>query len=71
MDATDTVLTPNERFQQVATILAVGILRLKACPESMPEPAAFGPESTPEKLSYSGQKALDMSAQQGPHVPPI
>ena len=71
MDATDAVLTPNERFQQVATILAIGILRLKACPESMPKPAASGPENNPKELLDSGQKALDMSTPQGPHVPPI
>ena len=42
-------LTPAERLQEIAAILAAGILRLHTRPESMPEPASDGPESAPEK----------------------
>ena len=70
MHTTDARLTPIERLREVAAILATGILRLRTIPTPAPE-AAYSPTSEPEKLLDSGQKALEVSATHGPHVPPI
>lgn len=55
MPATD--LSPEERFHQIAGLLARGILRL----HSRPTP----PETAPE----SPKKALELTPKISPHVP--
>ena len=55
---TDCELTPDERFHQIAGILARGVLRLCAKPDSAPEEDTISP-----------QKALDVAAQKRLHVP--
>jgi len=70
MKTTDARLTPIERLQEVAAILATGILRLRTIPKPAPG-AACSPKSGPEKLSESGRNPLEVSATHGPHVPPI
>jgi hypothetical protein len=48
-------MTPKQRFQEVAAILARGILRLRAAIPTIPESA-----------SESGQKSLDLPPQTSP-----
>ena len=64
----DADLSPAERLQEIAAILADGILRLRTRPESMPESAPSGPEGGPEKLSDSAQISLDVRRDISPHV---
>ena len=54
---TDPNLTPDERFHEIAAILAKGVLRL-----GMLQPAP------PENSPTSPQKALDVAAEQRLHV---
>ena len=48
-------MTPEQRLQEVAAILALGVLRLRAAIPTIPESA-----------SESGQKSLDLPPQTSP-----
>jgi hypothetical protein len=49
-------MTPEQQFQEIAAILARGVIRLRA---AVP--------NAPEKASESGQKSLDLPSQTSPH----
>jgi len=67
-DAPDADLTPEERFSEVARILAGGLLRLKPRPGSalVADIGHVPPEGNP---SDSRQKALELRADLRTHVP--
>jgi len=54
MPATEPDLTPEERFREIATILAAGLLRLRILPET----TASSPTSIPGKSSESPRNSL-------------
>jgi len=63
MPATEPNLTPEERFHEIATILAGGLLRLRTLPETPPSP----PKSTPGKSPESRRNVLDGGRKSSPH----
>jgi hypothetical protein len=56
--------SPDERLSEVASILARGLLRLKASRNL----ASESPQTEPEKGQNSAQKPLELSAQKRRHV---
>ena len=59
MPATEPELTPEERFRELAAILAAGILRLRIRPGAA--------VSAPEESAESSRNSLDACRQQSPH----
>ena len=59
-------MSPSQRRQEIAAILARGVLRLRQCRENSPD---LQPSRTIEKASESGQNCLDGLAKTSPHVP--
>lgn len=52
-------MAPAERLAEVAALLAAGILRLSARPQTTPEPPSFGAANAPGNRSDSAQGPLD------------
>jgi hypothetical protein len=50
----DSSLTPEQRFSEVATILAAGVLRLAARRTLADEPASHPPAENPAESSFPG-----------------
>ena len=78
----DVPLSSEERLRELAAILAAGVLRLRARPESTSadgpsaqagttESGTSGREDAAEKLSESPRNCLDVSATPGTHVPAV
>jgi hypothetical protein len=63
MPATESHLTPEDRFREIATILAAGLLRLRTHPEGPPCIAKSGPGKSPE----SRRNTLDGGPKSSPH----
>lgn len=66
----DVPLSPEERFREVAAILAAGLLRLRTRPQ-MPATAFMpGEHAAPTESSESGEKALGFPTppRSGPHA---
>jgi hypothetical protein len=53
-------LSPDERFRQLARLLAAGLLRLRDRPA---EPAGSGSSPAPEKPPESAANRLELSAE--------
>jgi len=62
-------LTPDDRFCEIASILAVGILRLKTIPKTTTETPVCGTDGASKKPLESGQNCLDVFPTQRTHVP--
>jgi hypothetical protein len=62
MSTTDLPPTPEERFREVAAILAVGLLRLHARPALTAASAAPGEQPAPPESEEIPQKPLGLSA---------
>lgn len=58
-------MTPHERRQEIAAILAKGVLRLRQATQASPGSRS---SRTPENLSKQRQNGLDEGAQTSPHV---
>ena len=58
MSTTDVPLSPEERFREVAAILAAGILRLRTHPQFAATADMPGEHAAPTESSESAQKAL-------------
>ena len=64
----DSRLTPEQRRREVASILARGILRLRAMARTGPD---SGDSDATEHAPQPAQKALEVSATSRPHVTPV
>lgn len=62
MSTTDLPPTPEERFREVAAILAAGLLRLRTRPQLAAATDILGEHAAPEESSESCQKALGFCA---------
>ena len=62
MSTTDLPPTPEERFREVAAILAAGILRLRTRPQMAATTDILGEHAVPTESSESAQKALGFPA---------
>jgi len=62
MSTTDVPLSPDERFREVAAILAAGLLRLRTRPQLAATAEMPGPHAAPTESSESFQKALGFPA---------
>jgi hypothetical protein len=62
----DRNLRPHERFQEVAAILAGGLLRLKTQRFALPQPS----NSEAENEQISSQKPLELTLEKRRHVLP-
>ncbi len=70
METADIPLTPEERFSRVASILATGLLRLKAKPGlAIPGGAPAAEHEPPEESFVGAQNCLEVSAPSWPHPP--
>jgi len=69
MHTTDADLTPDDRFCKIASILAVGILRLKTIPKTTTETPVCGTDGASKKPIESGKNCLDVLPTQRTHVP--
>lgn len=58
-------MTPHERRQEIAAILAKGVLRLRQATQASPGSRS---SRTPENLSKQRQNGLDEGAETSPHV---
>ena len=63
MPATEPNLTSEERFHEIATVLAAGLLRLRILPET----TASSPTNIPGKSSESRRNSLDGCRKSSPH----
>jgi len=59
-------MTPHERRQEIAAILARGVLRLR---QNAPIPHGSRPSRAVENLSNQRQNHLDAGRRTSPHVP--
>jgi len=64
MPIDDAALSPDERFHEVARILATGLLRLKSRPHIADEPA----DTATEEASNSCRKPLGLTPKKRLHV---
>ena len=61
-------MTPHERRQEIASILARGVLRLRQAGRASPGSGGSRSSRTLENLSKQGQNGLDEGAETSPHV---
>ena len=64
-------LTPHQRFQAVAAILARGVLRLKECPDQPPQPGPGADHGPALNSQFSYQKALELPRSPRPDPQPV
>jgi hypothetical protein len=69
MPTTDLPPTPEERFREVAVILAAGLLRLKTRPQVAPTVGISRADGAPQKSSESAQISLGFPATPWPDPP--
>ncbi len=62
MPTTDLPPTPEERFREIAAILADGLLRLRTCPQATPAADMPDGHADRHKSSESAGKPLGFSA---------
>ena len=61
-------MTPNERRQEIAAILAKGVLRLRQAAQASPASGGSRFSRTPENPAKQRQNGLDEGARTSPHV---
>lgn len=61
-------MTPQQRRQEIAAILARGVLRLRQAAQASPGSGGSRSSRTAENLSKQRQNGLDEGAEMSPHV---
>ena len=66
--AAPAAMTPHERRQEIAVILARGVLRLRQTGQTCPASGGSRSSRTPENPAKQRQNGLDEGAGTSPHV---